>query len=97
MILSNAELWILPPLLIVMAVLTAGHALLNMRDSRSAFGWIAMCIMLPLAGPILYLLFGLNRVGKRASKSYLVKLLKDSSDTLNEPPNTDFRPLSMVG
>jgi len=97
LILSNAILWILPPLLIVMAVLTAGHALLNKRDSRSAFGWIAMCIMLPLAGPILYLLFGLNRVGKRASKSYLVKLLKDSSDTLNEPPNTDFRPLSMVG
>ncbi len=97
MILSNALLWILPPLLILMAVVTAGHALLNKRDSRSAFGWIAMCIILPLAGPIFYLLFGLNRVTKRARKTYLTKLLKDSSDTLSEPPDTDFRPLSMIG
>lgn len=97
MILSNVLPWILSPLLILMAVATAGHALLNKRDSRSAFGWIALCIILPLAGPIIYLLFGLNRVSKRASKTYLTKLLKDSSDTLNEPPGTDFRPLSMVG
>lgn len=97
MILSDTLLWILPPLLIALAVGAAGHALLNKRDSRSAFGWIALCIILPLAGPILYLLFGLNRVSKRARKTYLTKLLKDSSDTLNEPPGTDFRPLSMVG
>ncbi len=97
MILSDTLVWILPPLLIALAVGAAGHALLNKRDSRSAFGWIALCIILPLAGPILYLLFGLNRVSKRARKTYLTKLLKDSSDTLNEPPGTAFRPLSMAG
>ncbi|MDO9318636.1 MAG: phospholipase D-like domain-containing protein [Gammaproteobacteria bacterium] len=97
MIVSDALLWILPPLLIALAVGAAGHALLTKLDSSAAFGWIALCIILPLAGPILYLLFGINRVSKRARKTYLTKLLKDSSDTLNEPPGTDFRPLSMVG
>jgi cardiolipin synthase len=95
--LSDALLWILPPLLIALAVGAAGHALLTKLNSSSAFGWIALCIILPLAGPIIYLLFGINRVSKRARKTYLTKLLKDSSDTLNEPPGTDFRPLSMVG
>ena len=37
------------------------HALLNKRDPRSAFGWIILCIILPVVGPVLYLLAGINR------------------------------------
>lgn len=60
--------WSLFVLHTLLAVVTAGHALLYKRDPRSAFGWIAICMMFPLAGPILYLLFGINRVRTRAKK-----------------------------
>ncbi len=90
-------LWFIPPLHIIMAVLASGHALLNKADSRAAFGWIALCIILPLGGPILYLIFGINRVNSAARKHYITKLSKDSTDTIVEPEGTAFRPLSMVG
>lgn len=90
-------LWFIPPIHIMMAVLASGHALLNKADSRGAFGWIALCIILPLAGPILYLIFGINRVNSAARRHYITKLSKDSTDTITEPAGTDFRPLSMVG
>ena len=51
---------------VLLAFLAAGHALLYKRMPQSAFGWIAICIMLPLAGALLYFLFGINRVRRRA-------------------------------
>lgn len=52
----------------VLAPATALHALLYKRDSRSAFGWIAVCVLFPIAGPVLYLFFGLNRARTQASQ-----------------------------
>jgi cardiolipin synthase len=51
-----------------LAFSAAGHALLNKDDSRSALGWIAVCLTFPLAGPVLYALFGVNRVHRSASR-----------------------------
>ncbi|HEY8520488.1 MAG TPA: phospholipase D-like domain-containing protein [Gammaproteobacteria bacterium] len=42
------------------------HALLYKRLPQSAFGWIAVCMSLPFAGALLYYLFGINRVERRA-------------------------------
>ncbi|MDI3259986.1 MAG: phospholipase D-like domain-containing protein [Sinobacteraceae bacterium] len=50
------------------ALATAVHALLNKRDPRSAWGWISVCWLFPLAGAVLYLLFGINRVQTRAQR-----------------------------
>jgi len=44
----------------------AVHALLTKPDPRSALGWIALCWLFPLAGAVLYVLFGVNRVRTRA-------------------------------
>ncbi len=52
----------------ILAPLTAVHALLYKRDSRAAFGWIALCFLLPLGGPVLYVFFGLNRARGRAQR-----------------------------
>lgn len=52
--------------LFAMATSAATHALLNKSDSRSAFGWIAVSLIFPLFGPILYFLFGINRTENRA-------------------------------
>lgn len=46
---------------------SAGHALLNKRDPRSALGWVAVCLLVhPAAGALLYWLFGVNRIHTRA-------------------------------
>jgi len=50
----------------IAALASAAHALLYKGDSRAALGWIAVCLLFPLAGPLLYLLFGVNRVHTRA-------------------------------
>lgn len=55
-------------LLVPLAVYSAAHALLNKKDSRAAFGWIVACLFIPLIGPILYFIFGINRLRTRARK-----------------------------
>jgi cardiolipin synthase len=49
-------------------VSTGLHALLNTRDPRAAWGWIAVCFLFPVAGAILYLLLGVNRVQTRGQR-----------------------------
>lgn len=63
--------WAIGGLLLVLvylagAVWAAVHALLTKPDPRSALGWIALCWLFPMAGALLYLLFGINRVRTRA-------------------------------
>jgi cardiolipin synthase len=48
------------------ALLASVHALLHKRDSRAAALWIGLIWLLPLFGPALYLVFGINRVRRRA-------------------------------
>jgi cardiolipin synthase A/B len=54
------------PLFLSAYVLGAGiaslHALLTKTDPRSALSWIAVCSLIPFAGAVLYVLFGINRV-----------------------------------
>lgn len=47
---------------------SALHALLWKRDPRSALGWISVCLLFPLAGALLYWLFGVNRIKTRGRK-----------------------------
>ncbi len=54
--------------LLLLAVYAAVHALIYKKDPRAAFGWIAVCLFLPFFGPLLYFLFGINRVHTRAQK-----------------------------
>ncbi|MBT8047283.1 MAG: cardiolipin synthase [Xanthomonadales bacterium] len=48
---------------------TAGvHVLLYVRNSRAAFGWLGLIIVFPIAGALLYALFGINRVKRKAKR-----------------------------
>ena len=51
---------------LVAALMAAGHAVIYKRDSRSASIWVLVIMALPAAGPVLYLLMGINRVQRRA-------------------------------
>lgn len=88
--------WIPVALHVALALLAGGHALLYKRDPRSAFGWIAVCLFFPVAGALLYYLFGINRVQTRARKkvarvalrelvSDSVSALPDGADALPQP------------
>lgn len=79
-------------LLAALALGAAGHALLRKSDSRSALGWVAVCLTFPLAGPILYILFGVNRVRRSASR------MRQEVDALSEtrPPTTPSYPSAAV-
>jgi cardiolipin synthase len=48
------------------ALLTSVHALLHKRDSRAATLWIGVIWLMPVLGSILYLVFGVNRIRRRA-------------------------------
>lgn len=50
------------------ALLAAGHAVIYKRDPRSATLWVLLIALLPLGGPLLYLLFGVNRTQRRAQR-----------------------------
>ncbi len=42
------------------------HAVIHKRDSRSAVTWVCLILLAPLVGATLYLLFGINRIRRRA-------------------------------
>lgn len=52
----------------VVMVLAVSHALIHKRDHRAALGWIAIIIVFPVAGAVLYFLFGINRVRSAARR-----------------------------
>jgi cardiolipin synthase len=48
------------------ASLASCHALLHKRDTRAATLWIGIVWLMPVLGPALYLVFGVNRIRRRA-------------------------------
>ncbi len=54
-------------LLAVLAAAVAGtHAVLSQRAVRSSIGWLGLILMVPIFGAVLYGLFGVNRIQRRA-------------------------------
>lgn len=82
----------------VLALLSAGHALLHKRDPRAALGWIAVSLAYPLVGPLLYYLFGINRLQTRAHllKGAPVKRLKVDQGESDELSTDSEEPLPAV-
>ena len=60
--------WVILAAQSLLGASAAWHALLHKRDSRAALGWMAVALTLPVAGALLYVLFGINRVRSRARR-----------------------------
>jgi len=54
--------------LALLSVWAIVHLIMYKRDSRSAASWLALIILSPLFGVVLYYLFGINRIQKKASQ-----------------------------
>lgn len=78
-------------------VLASGHALINKRRPRSAFGWIAVCLMFPLAGAALYFFFGVNRTRRRAQRLREDELPEQGSAGFVIEPDNELLPLMRLG
>lgn len=88
---------LLTVLVLACGVLAALHALLTKRDARAAFGWVAFCLVLPLFGPMIYLIFGINRIKETAHRLFSDHLENDQQGSIHDPPGNMLRPLSSVG
>jgi cardiolipin synthase len=53
-------------LTLLLAALASGHALLYRRDTRAAVLWVTFIWLTPLVGAVLYFIFGINRIKRRA-------------------------------
>ena len=79
------------------AVFASGHVVLVKRDSRAAALWLVVIWLVPVAGPLIYLLLGINRVERRASR-----LRRGMVRHRTEPqfpasaPGTHFKPLARL-
>lgn len=74
---------------IAVAVGAGIHVLIYVRNSRAAFGWLGLIIVFPIAGAILYVLFGINRVRRKAKRI--------SREAQVEPAMDSLAPLSSEG
>lgn len=50
------------------AVVASAHAILRKEDARAAVAWVGVILLMPLVGPLLYLMFGINRIRRRATE-----------------------------
>ena len=53
-------------LTLLLSVVASAHALLYKRDSRAAVSWVGLVWLVPLLGAVLYFIFGVNRIKRRA-------------------------------
>jgi len=76
-------------LALLAAVAASGHAVLHKRDVRAALGWIGLIWLAPVAGAAAYLVFGVNRIRRRAQALRLPEVRPRPED---QPPPPHLPP-----
>ena len=80
----------------VAAVVASGHAVIYKREPRAAALWVVVIWLLPAAGPVLYLLLGINRVRRLAvaKRGDMVRhrTTPERNSVGSPSPETSFRP-----
>ncbi len=56
---------IVAALSVLLAVIASVHVVLNKRDTRAAVAWVGLAWLVPIVGPVLYVLLGINRIRRR--------------------------------
>ncbi len=91
-------------LTLLVSVLASVHVLLTKKNARSAFSWIGIIWLVPVLGALLYLVFGINRIQRKArmlrsSVSEVAKSFNLPQDRFSKgsiPLKAQFRSLSMM-
>ena len=81
-------------------VATAAHLLLSRRDVPSTVGWAGLVILAPMAGLVLYWLFGINRITLKlmqwAAQAQVDQLLEGHCRIRLSPPPFDHTKLMLI-
>lgn len=72
-------------LYLLLAIVAGVHVVLNKQNEAAAFSWLGIIVLAPLVGAILYWLFGINRIRRRAQAE-----LPDYAIDVNQPAEGDF-------
>ncbi len=94
---DTPTLLILSLFIACLSLLAAAHALLGKRDSKAALAWVAFCLVIPVYGPLIYLVFGINRTSDKAQEIYPASSPIDARKSLQNPEAARQHPMSRVG
>jgi len=53
-------------LALLLPIIASAHVVLHKRDSRAAVGWVGLIWLAPVVGSMIYVLFGINRIRRKA-------------------------------
>ena len=53
-------------LYLLLQIIVTGHIICRKDDVKSSFGWIGLVWLTPLIGCIIYIVFGINRIRRKA-------------------------------
>ena len=83
------RLWVplATPLGVILALAATGHILLHKRDVTASIAWIGLAWLVPVWGALLYVLFGVNRVVRRARD---IRPSRPQKPGRNQTPTHDY-------
>ncbi len=71
---------------VLVAVVAWSHVVLHKRDVRAALGWVGLIGFAPIVGAIAYMIFGVNRIRRRAQALRLPEVRPRPEDQPPPPP-----------
>jgi cardiolipin synthase A/B len=72
------------------------HVLFNKRDVAASVGWIGLAWLSPIFGSVLYLIFGINRVKRRANQLRDMHPFRPAAERSSDGPSGDDRLIAFV-
>jgi len=78
--------WLVAAVLFLADLAATVHIVLYKSDNRAALGWVGFVWFVPVFGSILYFVFGINRVRRKAKRLRRKSLLDSPA---NEPSDSD--------
>lgn len=85
--------WLTSGFLFLAATWATGHVVLFKRDSRSALAWVGLIWFAPIAGIVFYMLFGINRIQRKARKLRRKQPRANGIDSAHKKPSPNLHGL----
>lgn len=74
---------------VLLAICVTAHVLFHKRDVGASIGWIGLAWLSPIFGSILYVIFGINRVKRRANQMCDSRPVRLAAEPRDPPPGRD--------
>ena len=82
-------------LYLLLSIAAGVHVLLNKQNEAAAFSWLGIIVLAPLVGALLYWLFGINRIRRRAQAELPGQTRESSLQESPAPAGADALPAGL--